>query len=223
MNIAIIEDDPDLLDTLCMILNAEGFSADGIRSIAGFNVWSQTHDFDLVILDRMLPDGDGLSLVQSIKSKHKTPIIMLTGKADTHSRVQGFDADVDYYLPKPMTSQELLAIVKRCQRHLQPHTSVQWSLNKVNWLFTNQQGISMKLTNNEFLFLSCFVDKAGMVINRDDLAVGLGHDPALYDFRRMDVLIKRLRDKIAKHTSSQPLQSIYGAGYTFNEPIVWHK
>lgn len=221
MHIVVIEDDPDLLDSLCLLLNAEGFTADGVRSIAAFKMWQATHHYDLAILDRTLPDGEGLDLVPHIKTNSDIPVIVLTGLGDTQNRAEGFNADVDYYISKPMTSEELLAVVKRCQRRLNTNMLSAWQLSKVSWILSNQNGAKIKLTNNEFLFISAFIGKAGTVVSRSDLAKALGQDPDIYDYRRMEVLIKRLRQKINQHTDNCPLQSIYGAGYAFNEILQW--
>lgn len=221
MHIVVIEDDPDLLDSLCLILNAEGFTADGVRSMAAFRAWQATHHYELAILDRTLPDGEGLDLIPTIKADKDTPIIVLTGQGGTQSRAEGFDADADYYITKPMTSEELLAVVKRCERRLSSIKQPSWHLNKVTWVLTNQQSTDIKLTNNEFLFMSAFVSKPGVVVSRSELAIALGQDPNIYDYRRMEVLIKRLRQKINQHTQDCPLQSIYGAGYAFNETLQW--
>lgn len=221
MHIVVIEDDPDLLDSLCLLLNAEGYTADGVRSKAAFTAWEATHHYDIAILDRSLPDGEGLDLVPIIKSQKDTPIIVLTGQTSTHSRAEGFDADADYYISKPMTNDELLAVVKRCERRLKANNIATWQLNKVTWLLTNQHGASIKLTNNEFKFISAFVNNSGNVVSRNELATALGQDPNIYDFRRLEVLIKRLRQKINQHTEHCPLQSIYGAGYSFNEKLIW--
>lgn len=221
MHIVVIEDDPDLLDSLCLLLNAEGYTADGVRSMAAFKAWESTHHYDAVILDRTLPDGEGLELIPIIKAHRDTPIIVLTGQSDTQSRAEGFDADADYYISKPMTSEELLSVVKHCQRRLNSSHTASWQINKVTWVLSNQYDANIKLTNNEFMFLSAFVGKSGNVVSRSELAKALGQDPDIYDYRRLEVLIKRLRQKINQHTDDCPLQSIYGAGYSFNELLVW--
>lgn len=221
MNIVVIEDDPDLLDSLCLLLNAEGFSADGVRSIAAFEAWHKTHQYDLAILDRTLPDGDGFQLIATIKAEQDIPVVILTGQTDTSSRAQGFNADADYYVTKPFTSDELLAIIRRCKRRLNTEYLASWKINKISWVLSTPQDTEIKLTNNEFLFMSAFVGKSGKVINRTELAAALGQDPNIYDYRRLEVLIKRLRQKINQHTDHCPLQSIYGAGYSFNETLIW--
>lgn len=190
-----------------------------MRTLASFEVWQQTHNFDLVILDRMLPDGDGLSLLQVIQPH--IPVIVLTGKADTTSRIEGFDADVDHYMAKPVNSKELLAIIRQCQRKRAPDANAMWLLNKVSWEIISSEKRRFKLTNNEFRFVSAFVGRAGLVISREELAEALGQDPKMYDYRRMEVLIKRLREKFVKHGFDCPLQNAYGEGYSFNEPISW--
>lgn len=219
MNIIVIEDDPDLLESLTMLLNKEGYPTNGVRSLASFTVWQQTHHFDLVILDRMLPDGDGLSLLQVIEPH--ISVIVLTGKTDTVSRIEGFDADVDHYIAKPVNSNELLAIIRQCQRKQAPDASAIWLLNKVTWEIASRDKRCFKLTNNEFRFVSAFVERAGLVINREELAEALGQDPKVYDYRRMEVLIKRLREKFTNNGFECPLQNAYGKGYSFNEPINW--
>lgn len=222
LRILIVEDETDFREGLCDLLNLEGFQAQGVGSVASYKAWRASSTCDVLILDRNLPDGDGLDILAMHRRTEDTPAIFLTGAGQIEERVKGMAADADYYLVKPVVIEELLAIVKRLSRKLdQVGQADAWLLDTVRWKITTPAGIKVALTQNEVSIMACFIEKSGMQVSRDDVIEALGGDPDLdYDPRRLEVAIRRLRKKMEEHgVLDFPLTTIYGKGYTFNSPL----
>ena len=219
----LVDDDVDFRESFCELLNTEGFSANGVKSISAYKAWRSTHTCDILMLDRNLPDGDGLDILRTLRKTETTPVIILSGKGQTEDRIAGISADADYYFVKPFDSGELIAILKRLSRVIESkeitktEPAASWRLNTVDWRLSAPCGRDIALSKNELSLLTVFIDKSGIAIERDDIIHTLGYAPEHYDARRLEVLVRRLRKKIASHGILQfPLMTVYGVGYVFN-------
>lgn len=222
LRILIVEDETDFREGLCDLLNLEGFQAHGVGSLASYKAWRVSYTCDVLILDRNLPDGDGLDILKMHRRTEDTPAIFLTGAGQIEERVKGMQADADYYLVKPVVVDELIAILKRLERKLNDAGQADaWLLDTVRWKLTTPDGVKVSLTQNEVSIMACFIEKAGMLVGRDDVIEALAGSADLdYDPRRLEVAIRRLRKKIEEHEIKDfPLTTIYGKGYTFNSPL----
>ncbi len=217
LRILIVEDEADFRDPLCNILNLEGFSADGVGSIAGYEAWRSTHTCDALIVDRRLPDGDGLEVVRLNRQLKNVPVIVLTALGQVWDRIAGIEADVDHYLVKPVVTEELLAILRQLQRRTGQTAQQAWRVDALAWRLHTPEGAEIALTRRELVFLSLFVEKTGEPVARNDIVAALGENPSLYDPRRLEIMVRRLRHK-AEETSTLdfPLATVYGVGYVFN-------
>jgi DNA-binding response OmpR family regulator len=175
------------------------------------------------MLDRNLPDGDGLDILRTLRKTETMPVIILSGNGQTEDRIAGISADADYYFVKPFDSGELIAILKRLSRVIESkeitktEPAASWRLNTVDWRLSAPCGRDIALSKNELSLLTVFIDKSGIAIERDDIIHTLGYAPEHYDARRLEVLVRRLRKKIASHGILQfPLMTVYGVGYVFN-------
>lgn len=215
--ILLVEDETDFRDALCDLLNLEGFSADGVGSIASYTAWRLTHSCDVLIVDRMLPDGDGLEIARRHRLAHTGPVIFLTAKGQVQDRIAAHELDADYYLIKPVPTEELLAILRRLERRAQGTQPKSWFLDSVGWRLYSANGKSVTLSRREVGFLHCFVERAGLTVARSDVIKALGEDPVHYDLRRLEVFVRRLRNRV-RETSGEdiPLTTVYGKGYAFN-------
>jgi DNA-binding response OmpR family regulator len=224
IRILIVEDDALFRDSLCEILNLEGFSANGVASIAAYQSWIQSHECDVMILDRNLGDGDGLTVLSLQKQIKPVPTIFVTCEGQPEDRVLGLNADADYYLVKPIVTDELVAILRKFERRINL-TSVDtqsWLLDKERWRLVWPHGVHyIPLTRSEMALLLCFANKAGVLVSRNEIAQALGSDPLVYDFRRLEVMIRRLRSKASNPAAIEmPLGTAYGKGYVFNGELV---
>lgn len=218
--ILIVEDDALFRDTLRDILNLEGFVADGVGSIESYRAWRQSHSCDVLIVDRSLPDGDGLDVVKLHRKTEEGPVICVTCKGDADDRILGINAEADYYLVKPVVIDEIVAILHRLYRksHL-PNSSGsnRWVLNTVDWRLKSLNGTEVFLTQNELVFLNCFVEKPGITVDKIQVIRALSRETGAYDARSLEILVRRLRQKTKTATGSvMPLATVYGRGYAFN-------
>lgn len=219
LRILIVEDEELFRDALRDTLNLEGFAADGVGSIASYRAWRQSHSCDVLIVDRNLPDGDGLEVIKIHRQTESGPIIVITCKGLPEDRILGLDSDADHYMVKPIVTDELISLLGRLSRKNAVHLAHgnSWILNPVNWRLQNVGGVNIVLTRNEFALINCFVERPGHAINREEIISALGEEVRGYDIRRLETLVRRLRLKIkAAGLDEFPLSTIYGKGYVFN-------
>jgi DNA-binding response OmpR family regulator len=224
LHILFIEDEMPFREALCDICNLEGFVASGVGSIQSFRAWRHTHRCDVLVVDRNLPDGDGLQAVALHRADNDGPVIVLTARGQLDERLQGLNADADYYLHKPVAPQELVALLHRLERkapQAQAYTPP-WLIDDAAWHLHRPDGSVVELTRNEVQVLACFVEYPGVPKSKADLIVSLGCEPDTYDPRRLEVLMRRLRNKIEASGCSFPLFTIYGVGYSFNARLARH-
>jgi DNA-binding response OmpR family regulator len=225
--IALIEDDADLFALLKYNLEKEGFTLVGTQTGKGAMELCRRERPDLILLDIMLPDSDGLDICKGIRSSPELahiPVIFLTARASETDRIVGLELGANDYLVKPFFIRELIARVKiqfrgpaAVSRTLKAagleldRTSCRVRLN----------GDLLTLTATEFRLLEFLMSRPGIVFSREQLLDAVwGHDRAVTD-RTVDVYILRLRQKIETDPASPALiRSVRGFGYSFNEAAV---
>lgn len=222
--ILVVEDEIDFREVLVDFLELKGYPASGISSISEYRSLDNLGDYALIILDRTLPDGDGLNILEAHRKISKIPVIILSGLGHVDERIKGLDADADHYLVKPVMMPELLAIVGRYARRTtnlnQNDNDSCWLINSRQWEITSPEGLTVKLTNSELLFLNCFNELNGKKVERDEVVSKLGYRPEIYDIRRLESMISRLRNKVKDSGINDfPLVTVYGSGYAFNAPL----
>jgi two-component system OmpR family response regulator len=218
MRVLIVEDEVDYRESLRDLLNLEGFMSDAVGSLASCEYWLKTHRCDVIIIDRMLPDGDGLSVLRSGMLEDQVVKIVLSARGQVGDRVKGLDADADYYLVKPVNYDELRALLHRQQRKLSMSTYHQdWCLDRVCSVVHSPNGHIISLTRRETSVLGVCVSTEGTAVLRATFITALNESPDVYDPRRLEVLLRRLREKIERQSGLEfPLVSVYGVGYSFN-------
>ncbi len=233
-HVLIVDDDREIRDLLKRFLSKHGFrvsvAAEGESMHEALENWK----IDLIVLDRMLPGKDGLSLCESLRTRSTVPIVMLTVLGEESDRIQGFKAGADDYLSKPFNPQELLARIKAVLRRTQmappsaggDQRSLSfgpWRLNLALRQLTAQNGTLVDLSTGEFDLLVAFAEHAGQVLSRDqllDLASGQIEHP--FD-RKIDMQVSRLRRKIEVDPKSPVLiQTVRGGGYVFTAEVTAH-
>lgn len=216
-HLLVVDDDTRIRMLLHRFLRDNGFrvtvagdAADARRKLKGL-------EFDLIILDVMMPGEDGVSLTRSLRSTREIPILMLTALSETDSRVSGLEAGADDYLPKPFDPRELVLrvnnILRRSNQQTQPVLE-QVVFGPYTYHIARRElkrgGLLVRLTEREREILAIFAEKAGETIPRQDL-VGLESEVGE---RTIDVQINRLRRKIERDPSNPIwLQTVRGIGY----------
>lgn len=222
--ILLIEDDVDLYSLLKYNLEKEGFQLVGANTGRGAVELCLRERPDLVILDIMLPDSDGLDICKRIR-KHtefqSAPIIFITARASETDRIVGLELGANDYIVKPFFIREVIARVKVQLRKPQDTTSVlkvgELELDRSRcqiWL----RGVELQLTATEFRLLEFLMGRTGVVFSREQLLDAVwGDDRAVTD-RTVDVYILRLRQKLESDPANpQMIRSVRGFGYSFND------
>ena len=175
-------------------------------------------NFDLIILDIMMPKKSGLQLTDELKKENKVPIILLTAKGEIDERVEGLERGADDYLGKPFEPKELLLRIKNIlaktikKKKTQKHIIV-LSILDLNKLIIEKKDKSYKINNTEKLILEKMINSPGQIFSRDEIGKLINIDKE----RSIDVIITRLRKKIEMDSKNPKyLQTIRGTGY-----VLW--
>jgi len=226
MRILLVEDDPDQLEPLHTVLLQAGHIVDALEDGETAQWLLSQKEYDLLILDWMLPNVSGLSLCRQYRSLGKTsPILMLTAKDTTTDKVVSLDAGADDYLVKPTDLIELLARVRALGRRLpiffntDTLTVDQLHLN-LHTLTVEREATTVQLTAREFQLLEYFFRHPGQVLSRDRIEDALwewGREP---ESNAVTTLVKRLRQRLQEVDATDWIETIYGMGYRFKAPYV---
>lgn len=230
-HILVVDDDEDLLALLKKFLERHHYIVDTATSGAQMDVRIQAADFDVVILDIMLPGEDGLSLCRRLRSTSRVPVIMLTAMTDITDRIVGLELGADDYLAKPFDARELLARIRALLRRsvvygeiLSSHNAVlqfgTWQLNVTKRELRSEDATQIPLSNGEFELLLVFLEHPQRLLTREqliDYAQGSAHE--VFD-RSIDVKISRIRRKIeANARNPEVIRTVRNAGYIFTLPV----
>jgi DNA-binding response OmpR family regulator len=218
--IAIVEDEKDILDLIALTIEKAGFYAKKFATGGGFLSYLTKNIPDLVILDLMLPDMDGLDICKHIRQNPKThfiPIIMLTVKGDEMDKVVGLELGADDYMTKPFSPRELVARVKAVLRRKEATAEVkEVRIDEVLRIDPQKYEIyvydrKIELTTTEFRLLLILAENRRRVFTRDELIDRLWGGEKIVTDRTIDVHVKSLRDKLGK--AGGLIKSVRGVGY----------
>ncbi|MCL4164613.1 UNVERIFIED_CONTAM: hypothetical protein GTU68_007986 [Idotea baltica] len=223
MKILLLEDDKEIGGWVNDGLTRAGHVVDWLENGRDALIAATTHTYDVMILDRMTPELDGLSVLKAVRaSKNMTPALFLTALSDVDDRVEGLQAGADDYLSKPFALSELEARVaalgRRAQASAQPEvTSLVAGDIRLNLLKQSctRQGSAIVLNAKEFRLLEAFIRAKGRVLTRNMLLEkvwDLNFDPTT---SVVETHVSRLRGKIEKPFGDTVIRTIRGAGYIF--------
>ena len=220
--VLLVEDDSDLFSLLKYNLEKEGFALSGLQTGKGAVELCRQVRPDLILLDIMLPDSDGLDICKAIRKDPDlsgTPIIFLTARASETDRIVGLELGANDYVVKPFFIRELIARIKLQFRNQATPARVLESGGLELDTTSRQvrlQGMALALTATEFRLLEFLMSRPGVVFSREQLLNSVwGQDRAITD-RAVDVYVLRLRQKIENDPTSPVLiHSVRGFGYTF--------
>lgn len=218
MRILIVDDDEELSSLLTELLTREGFKvecqSDGRRGLST----ALTGDFDLLVLDVMLPGMDGFEILKRIRRESRLPVLMLTARGEDEDRIIGLELGADDYLPKPFNTRELVARIRAVMRRLEPRQP--GGRLEINGIAIDpgtrgviRNGNDIEVTTFEFDILETLMRAAGCVVSRDELMEELyGRKATPFD-RSVDMHISHLRRKLE---GDKPLiKTVRGVGYQF--------
>lgn len=216
--ILIVEDEPKLAALLTDYLTHEGFESHWIDNGANVIDWVKQHSPDLILMDIMLPQRDGISLCKEIRTFSTVPLFLITARVAESERLKGLEMGADDYICKPYSAKEVVARIKAVFRRLQNFSSelpviAGFALDKEK-LQAYYEGVVLDLTLSEFRVLSALLSKCGKVYSRAALLDTLHEDERDISDRTVDTHIKNLRQKLQKIANDKEIIiSVYGAGY----------
>jgi DNA-binding response OmpR family regulator len=220
MRILIVEDEHRIAHSLQKGLEQERFAVDlAYTGGEGYDLAS-TEDYDLIILDLMLPGMDGITICKELrKNKIHIPILLLTAKSQTSEKVEGLNSGADDYLTKPFSFEELLARIRALLRRkgtvVQTNISIDDLSMDVGRFEVKRGEESISLTSKEFSLLEFLLSKQNQIVTKDQIIQHVWNFDADILPNTVEVYIKKIRDKIDSHfpQKKQLIKTVRGFGY----------
>lgn len=232
-HILVVDDHSEIRDLLKRFLEQHGMRVSCARDGKEMKRLLDEREFDLLVLDLMMPGEDGLTLCRELRVKSRLPIIMLTAMGEETDRIIGLEMGADDYLSKPFNPRELLARIKAVMRRTQaeslpvPETLTRdlrfdrWLLDVNRRELVDEEGVGMSLSTAEFDLLKVFLEWPQRVLSRDQLLdLARGREAVAFD-RAIDTLVSRLRRKLERDPKNPELiKTIWGGGYLFAADVT---
>jgi two-component system, OmpR family, copper resistance phosphate regulon response regulator CusR len=217
MRILVVEDETKMADYLRKALTESGYLVEvALDGLDGQHL-AQESEFDLIILDVMLPGLDGWQLLQIIRRKWQTPVLFLTARDSIDDRVKGLELGADDYLVKPFSYAELLARVRTLLRRGPPREVEHFVVGDLSLDLLRRRvtrnGERLTLTNKEFALLHLLLSREGEVLSRSLIASQIWQMNFDSDTNVVDVAIRRLRAKVDDPYSLKLIHTVRGIGY----------
>jgi DNA-binding response OmpR family regulator len=229
-NLLIVEDDTSINRLLCTILENAGYCCRPAYSGSEAMLWADQYEYDLVLLDLMLPGLNGEEIIAKLRQKNSTmPIIVISAKIQTEDRVNVLRLGADDFIPKPFDNEEVLARVEaqlRRYKQFQPHAQekrqyVCGDLVLIPDEFTVKASDEpITLTAREFEILSLLMEYPQKVFTRAQIYESVWGGEFLGDENTVNVHVSNLRSKLSKHSNKEYIKTVWGFGFKMNEPAT---
>ncbi|MGL6165928.1 MAG: response regulator, partial [Aeromonas veronii] len=216
-HILVVDDHSEIRDLLKRFLEQHGLRVSCARDGKEMKRLLEEREFDLLVLDLMMPGEDGLTLCRELRVKSNLPIIMLTAMGEETDRIIGLEMGADDYLAKPFNPRELLARIKAVMRRTQADTQPaaetltrdlrfdRWLLDVNRRELVDEDGVGLSLSTAEFDLLKVFLERPQRVLSRDQLLdLARGREAVAFD-RAIDTLVSRLRRKLERDPKNPEL------------------
>ncbi len=220
--VLLVDDDPSLREVVRYALDRSGYevveASNGREALDRF----ARQDVDLVVLDVLMPEMDGITVCQELRKRSSVPIVFLSSRAEEVDRILGLEMGGDDYLTKPFSPRELVsrvkAVLRRTQAATEPNTVVSAAGIRIDteafraWVDTSE----MQLTVTEFRILEVFVRRPGRVFTRDELVERAYPGPHHVSDRTLDSHIRRIRQKL-RAAGADPIHTVHGLGFRLED------
>lgn len=225
MKILLIEDDPSLSEIIRQTLEKERYRIETAHDFKSAQLKIEDYSYDCILLDIMLPDGNGLELLQEIKkNKKRDNIIIISARDSLEDKISGLDLGADDYLPKPFHLAELVARIKSVIRRNQQGGEMIVEYGNIKIVpeqfkvYVNEREV--ELNRKEYDILYYFINRAERMINKQTLAESIWGDQAdqVDNFDFIYAQVKNLRKKLSEAQATPEIKSIYGFGYKMTLP-----
>lgn len=223
MRVLLVEDDPNQLMPLQMALSQAGHSVDGVKDGETAQWLLSEKEYDLLVLDWMLPRVSGVNLCRQFRAAGKTaPVLMITARDTTPEKVTGLDAGADDYLVKPIDLVEFMARVRALRRRSSLWQGDMLSLDDLHLhldtLIVERQGTTVPLSSREFQLLEYFMRHPRQVLTHHQIEQAVWEWGTEPESNAIAVLIRKLRQRLHPIGVSEWVESIYGMGYRLAPP-----
>lgn len=229
-----VDDDRDLQLVVCDYLQSDGYQVTEAYDVASALEKVDEGTFDIILLDLVLPDGEGLSLIPQFQQRAKTPIVVVSGKSETTEKVVCLEMGADDYITKPFEMRELSARIKAVMRRSDSAIAAQkesvpedtekkaelvkfcggWTLDRAQYQLFRPDSSSAELTTGEFQLLDALISSSQKTLSRERLfELTRDGDYDVYD-RAIDIQVARIRKKI-KDENAEIIKTVRGVGYMF--------
>jgi len=224
-HILVVEDDAAIAEVVGYNLTAEGYRVDVAATGEEAEMQVEEDRFDLIVLDWMLPGLSGIEFCRRLRRRDATrgvPVLMLTARGEEGDRVRGLATGADDYVVKPFSVPELVARVKALLRRAAPSRIADTLqardivLDRTAHRVTRRER-EVRLGPTEFRLLAFFMENMGRVLSRQQLLDGVWGRDAFIDGRTVDVHVGRLRKALIRGADSDPIRTVRGAGYAFED------
>lgn len=223
--ILVIDDEKNMARFIELELKHEGFEVTCVYDGRSGLQLALTEDWDVILLDIMLPQLSGIEVCRRIRQEKNTPIIMLTARDSVLDRVSGLDNGADDYIPKPFAIEELLARIRSLFRRLTPNGTVAPSTRltfqnvvlDVEAHLVHQDGQPIELTKTEYDLLLLFMQNINRVLTRDVILDKVWGYQAFVETNIVDVYVRYLRNKLDRDGGTNLIQTVRGMGYVMRE------
>ena len=224
--ILIIDDDEELCELVSEYLSVEGFETEAVHDGETGLQKALTNEYELAILDVMLPRKNGFDVLRDLRKSSKLPVVMLTAKGDDMERIVGLEIGADDYLPKPFNPRELVARLRAVLRRVQDTeekkgaAAESFTVDDIEVSLTGRTakigGTELNLTAVEFDLLVALLEQAGKIVKKEDLSQRV-LDRRLSPFdRSLDMHVSNLRKKLgAREDESERIKTIRSVGYIY--------
>ena len=223
MKVLLVEDEKQLSEALMQILKQNKYMVDGVHNGEDGLDYALTGIYDVIILDIMLPKLNGLEILKKIREENiSTPVILLTAKGEVSDKIKGLDCGADDYLPKPFSTDELLARLRALTRRkgevINDDTLYfgDFSLNLSTYILEGRKG-NVRLALKELEILKYFLLRTGIVVNKEDLIIKIWGYESEAENNNIEVYISFLRKKLQYIGTQARISTIRGVGYKLEE------
>ena len=221
-SILVVEDQVKLLNSLARGLQEEGYVVHPAATGAAGYAIATTEEVDAIVLDLMLPDGDGMTLLRKLRAGGFTrPILIVTARDTVHDRISGLDSGADDYLVKPFSFGELVARLRALLRRTSGAREAQLQLMNLEVDLLGRRAVragrELQLTHRLFELLAFLIQHANEVVNRDEIAREVWKESTATWTNVIEVQINQLRKKIERPGLLPILHTVRGEGYLLGE------
>lgn len=222
MRLLLVEDEERLADIVARGLTRAGFAVDSVTTVEDARAALATSRYDVILLDLGLPDGNGLDILKGLRdARDATPVLVLTARDGVDDRVNGLNAGADDYVLKPFAMAELIARVKALLRRPSGALGTRLEVGNISFDTVHREvaiaGQPVGLSRRELTLLENLMRRAGRVLPKDYLEERIyGFDDEVSS-NSLEVMVHRLRKKLADHRSSGSIHTVRGIGYLLSE------